>query len=390
MSRSYTPPLRATPPLFNAIEGIGKNSIALNQTFNIVQQMAQGLLFIDMRGVITVCNPAAEALLGVSRKEMLLNPFEETFQDDFFGFSIQSALKSHKAKTPTFITVKSHGQKLRRLEINSSFTTKKTENDDEVDASEGLIVLIQDVTEIKRSEQSASRHDKIKELTEMAAMVAHEIRNPLGGIKGFASLLQRDLVEYPELQRLATYIVEGTESLNRLVNDILDYSHAMELVFEPVDLVHFMEEIILHLNADESVDPRIELRTRSSQPEIIAPIDAMSLRAAILNLTSNAIQAMPEGGELLIDVDVAEKHAIIRVSDTGCGIPKENMEKIFSPFFTTRTKGHGLGLTEVNKIIEAHHGQVDVDSEWGIGTTFTIRLPLRRKKSKHKLRNNLR
>ncbi len=349
---------------------------------DILNSLSQGILYIDLQGIVTTYNYAAEAILGVTGKEVLHKSFWDNFDDDFFGFSMRSAISGSNIKNSIFATIKSDSQSKRRLEIHTTFITHKQNHRKKEICSrtnQGLIVLIRDISDIRRSEIVDSRSDKMTELSEMAAMVAHEIRNPLGGIKGFASLLHRDLAEHPELQRLAAYIVEGTESLNHLVSDILDYSHTMELTFKPVDLVLLMQDLILHLNADESVDPRIELRTHSSKAVLNVPVDAAGLKSAILNLTSNAIQAMPEGGELLIDVDANENQAIIRVTDTGIGIPKENIDKIFSPFFTTRAKGHGLGLSEAHKIIQAHGGQLEVESECGVGTTFTIKLPMQRK-----------
>lgn len=330
----------------------------------ILDSLPHGMVFITFEGRVTTYNRMAETILGVSSRDIIDQSFCNYFTDDLFGYSMKEALTKHKVEKMTFATLKAKDQTKRQLEILNTFE------------KEGLIILIKDISEIRRSDMAILRSDKMREFGELAAMVAHEIRNPLGGIKGFAALLQRDLVEYPELHRLATYIVEGTDSLNRRVTNILDYSNSMELNFEPVDLVHFMQELILHLNADDSIDPRIELRTHSTKTELIASVDAAGLKSAIMNLASNAFQAMPEGGELLIDVDSNDKQAIIRVSDTGTGIAKENLERIFSPFFTTRLKGHGFGLTEVNKIVQAHGGQIEVNSEIGSGTTFTILLPL--------------
>ncbi len=330
----------------------------------ILNSLPQGVIFINFQGIVTTYNRTAETILGVSSLAIIDQKFSDYFPDELFGYSVSEALMHHKVEKMGFSTIKIKDQTTRQLEIMTSFDI------------EGLIILIKDITEIRRSDIANLRSDKMKEFGELAAMVAHEIRNPLGGIKGFAALLQRDLVDYPELHRLATYIVEGTDSLNRRVTNILDYSNTVELTFEPVDLVHFMQELILHLNADDSIDPRIELRTNSSKTELIASVDAAGLKSAIMNLASNAFQAMPEGGELLIDVDSNDDQAIIRVSDTGMGIPKENIERIFSPFFTTKLKGHGFGLTEVNKIVQAHGGQIEVTSEEGVGTTFTMLLPL--------------
>lgn len=347
---------------------------------NILNSLLQAVLFIDRQGIVKTYNRTAELILGIESKKVINQRFWDLFPDDLFGFSIKAAFLNGIVEKRSLVTI-ALKEGPQQFELSASFAVAppSLENEDPNQPStSGLLLIMTDINEIKRSQKLNMHTDKMKEFGELAAMVAHEIRNPLGGIKGIASLLQRDLVDFPELHKLASYIVEGTDDLNRRVSSILNYTHAMELSFEPLDLVHLMEEIIFHLNADDGIDPRIELRTRSSVTKLVVPVDAASLKSAILNLTSNAIQAMPAGGELLISLDVNEREAIIRVSDTGFGIPKENIEKIFSPFFTTMPKGHGLGLTEVGKIIHAHDGLLEFSSNQGKGTTFTIRLPLQR------------
>lgn len=352
---------------------------------SILSNISQGILFIDLNGTVTTYNSAAEKLLGPERNKVLFNSFWENFTDDQFGFSMRETLSDHISPANAFAILKGTSHESQKyVEIDTTFVTKEINGVRQpaektaIDTTQGLIVLLRDITELRRLESLAARNDRMKELGEMAAMVAHEIRNPLGGIKGFAALLQRDLIEQPELQRLATYIIEGTDSLNRLVNNVLDYSRPVQLKLEMTNLVVLMESLILHLNADEGVDPRIELRCKSTVEQLYVLADSQSLKSALLNLMSNAIKAMPEGGELWVNVDATAQEAILKVSDTGIGIPAENLNKIFSPFFTTRPDGHGFGLTEVHKIVQAHGGQIDVESEVGNGTIFTIRLPIRK------------
>lgn len=345
---------------------------------NILDNISQGILFIDLTGSVTTYNAAAETILEVPAGKVLFHKFWQNFTDDLFGFSIREALTKKTAPNQAKATLPKEGTLHRIIEVNTTFMAKELPHSSDATTSlQGLVVLIRDISEMKRLELIDARNDKMKELGEMASMVAHEIRNPLGGIKGFASLLQRDLKDEPELQRLAGYIVEGTDSLNRLVSDILDYSHPMQLRIEAVDVIELMQELILHLNADESIDPRIELHCHSPHKHLLAAVDGVSLKSAVMNLSSNAIQAMPEGGELLIDVDIDGQDLMIKVSDTGIGIPQENISKIFTPFFTTRARGHGLGLTEVHRIVQAHDGVLEVTSEKDKGTTFTIRIPYR-------------
>lgn len=352
--------LEENQKLKSEIKALNLTSIHLS---SIINNITQGVLFIDFNGIITTYNHSSERILRKSSKQTLLQLFWDVFEDRCFGFSMREVLDTKQIFKAFRTLLHGHSAKQTNIEIDTTYT------------QEGMILLIRDMSDIVRLKAIAAHNDRMKELGEMAAMVAHEIRNPLGGIKGFASLLQRDLAEQPHLNLLATYIVEGTDSLDRLVNNVLNYSRPLSLMLEDTDITKLLEELILHLNADESIDPRIELHTKSSLENIIANVDSQALKSAILNLCSNAIKAMPKGGELYLLAEDNACETVIKIVDTGEGIPPENLHKIFVPFFTTRSQGHGFGLSEVHKIVEAHGGQITVSSVLKQGTTFTIRIP---------------
>jgi signal transduction histidine kinase len=240
-----------------------------------------------------------------------------------------------------------------------------------------VLILFKDITEIRRLQRFASRSDRMKELGEMAAQLAHQIRNPLGGIKGFASLLKRDLASHPPMQQMAQAIIEGTDSLNAIVTQVLDYARPLQPHFEKINLLNLIEDIQKYVEAQE-VQQRHNIKffmhTALTQAWITA--DSQLLRLALMNLITNAIQAMPQGGNLTLSIQKKRHHFILTVSDTGVGISKENMNKIFSPFFTTKPQGNGFGLAEVFKVIQEHDGSIKVSSLEGKGTSFTIKLPL--------------
>lgn len=225
-----------------------------------------------------------------------------------------------------------------------------------------------------------SRIERMKELGEMAAQVAHEIRNPLGGIKGFASLLQRDLQDRPELQQMAAHIVEGTDHLSRLVTDVLDYARPIEPKLEPIDFIALLNEVKKHIEADSNIDLKhIKLTIDSSYSTFMISLDPFLMKSALLNLILNAIQAMPKGGTVSIVIQKKLGHLVLKIIDTGIGMSKEHLEKIYSPFFTTKLDGNGLGLHEVQKVVSAHGGTIDAHSILGQGTTFTLKIPLKGK-----------
>jgi signal transduction histidine kinase len=320
-------------------------------------------------------------MLEVEREVALFGIFWEIFPDDLFGFSMRESLASNQAPARTSITLNANQDNFRELEINVTFVLDKkngpeNQKNEDFDFNKGVIILIQNMTEVRYLQRIANRNDRMKDLGEMAAMVAHEIRNPLGGIRGFASLLVRDLEQQPEMQQMAKYIVEGTDNLNRLVTDVLNYSRPIQLKFEKIDFISLVEEVKQHVLMDSSFSQNIGILFLPQLKTLIVPMDAHFVKSALLNLIVNAIQAMPNGGDITINLKQKKNMAILEVIDTGIGILTENLEKIYTPFFTTKPQGHGFGLPEVYKIIKAHQGTIEVESTVGQGTTFIVKLPL--------------
>lgn len=350
---------------------------------SILSNLSQGIVFIDLNGLVTTYNRTAEAILGVEMENALFNQFWENFPDDMFGFSLREVLSTGKSPQTSLATYLRHDGVSKELETTTTFVINNNEDAQDavhspiLELTQGLIILIRDVTDLRRLQTLANRNDRLKELGEMAAMVAHEIRNPLGGIKGFASLLKRDLADRPDQQQMAGYIVEGTDNLNRLVTNVLNYSRPVQAEFETVNLVSLVQDVLQHVAVDNSLDNKIRIATNTEEKTLLAPADPQLIKSALLNLIVNAIQAMPGGGDLTVGIKREEGKAVLTILDTGVGISKENLEKIFSPFFTTKPDGNGFGLAEVYKVIQAHGGTIEVDSTVGKGTTFTIKIPLK-------------
>lgn len=348
----------------------------------LLNNITQGILFVDNQGVITTYNHAAEVLLGVNQFSVLFHSFWHNFQDNSFGFSMKDALTSREAPGNTSIEYNTPNGHHSEMEITTTMVIKghpsvKNLGSQNIPTTLGILVMIRDVTDMRRLQLQAHRNDRMKELGEMAAQVAHEIRNPLGGIKGFAALLKRDLSNNPELEQMASYIVEGTDNLNRLVNQVLDYARPIQPHFETVDLVTVLQDVQQHVLADEGIcKSNIEMSIESTLESAPIQLDPQLFKSALLNLIVNAIQAMPNGGKLTLSLKQKRNDLVLTISDTGIGINQENLTKLFSPFFTTKPKGNGFGLPRVHKVIQAHDGSIDVSSSVGAGTNFTIKLPL--------------
>lgn len=340
---------------------------------SILSHISQGLFFINLEGHITTCNAAAESLLGINSDQVIFQKFKDHFEDAFFGFSMAKALADKKVPKKAFAVVNPHGVK-RELEIEATFVLHQDKKVSSI--LQGIIVLMRDITDLHHLQEAVQRRDRLHALGEMAAMVAHEIRNPLGSIKGFASLLERDLRDQPVLHRMANDIMIGADNLNRLVTNVLNYSRPVQAKFESTDLIALLDALCRQVEADESLDNRVRLELYSPHTELIVSADGGLLKSALLNLIANAYQAMPEGGTIFLSAVQQRDYAILKVQDTGAGISPENLKKLFSPFFTTKEKGNGFGLAEVHQVVQTHSGVIDVESTLGKGTHFTLTLPI--------------
>jgi len=209
----------------------------------------------------------------------------------------------------------------------------------------------------------------------MAATVAHEIRNPLGGIEGFAALLERDLASQPKMQAMATQIVQGARSLNHIVARLLDFTRPVSLTLRRARFGQIADMALAVLEQEmRGHEPRVTLVRDYSDDDTVT-VDFERMYGVVLNLVRNAWQAMREPGEIAVRVYGNGDAVALSVRDTGCGMTEEVRQNLFSPFFTTKETGTGLGLSIVRKIVEAHGGSIEVESEPGGGSVFTVRVP---------------
>lgn len=317
----------------------------------IITHMSDGLIFISQEGLITLFNPAASRITKRAQQELIGLPYHDFFSDQFFGFSLQQALLTppqHQRLLLTFF------DKTSSLDVEIALSSVP---------GRGILLLLTDRTKLQQLEKSVLQQDRLKELGEMAATLAHEIRNPLGGIEGFASLLKRDL-EHSAHKTMIDAILEGTHALNHLVTNILDYARPILLHFSPVDLVVLIEKT-LQLSAADS-RPCLFI---SEVDSYIASVDSTRILFVLLNLIRNAYEA----GSKTVQI-VLKKDGTIEIQDDGIGISKKDIAQVFTPFFTTKTTGIGLGLAEAHKVMEAHGGSLSIHSEEDKGTTITIKM----------------
>jgi two-component system NtrC family sensor kinase len=233
--------------------------------------------------------------------------------------------------------------------------------------------------ELVESQAQAARQQRLASVGRLAAGVAHEINNPLGGILTFASLVQEALPPESPQREDVKVIIEQAVRCRNIVTELLEFSRHREAQMEPANI----NELILRTLALLEKQPRLQkiniLRKLDARVPAIV-MDEPQMQQVLVNVILNAVDAMPSGGDLTVEtgLDGQEKHVFVRIIDTGCGIPPEHREAIFDPFFTTKPPGEGtgLGLAIVHRIVQAHGGHTEVESEVGKGTCFTVFLPI--------------
>lgn len=327
----------------------------------IVESLSTGLLVMDREGTITRCNQAGEQLLGLPRNQII-------------GRSLGSCLKEAKLDGNIYPLTTQQGAAV-------TLSQRALQTGDGSQA--GSVVLIQDVTAVRELENRLQRRNRLEAMGEMVGRIAHEIRNPLGSIELFASMLRRDLTSVPALRGYAEHISSSVHMMNRLLTNLLlytkpDCSHAEW--HETEALILDALTLAAHAVANARIDIRLEVDHSASQIRC----DEGQMKQVLLNLILNSIHAMPGSGTLTLSATLIEEQAVggpalrLSVSDTGVGIAAAAQSRIFDPFFTTRDDGTGLGLAIVHAIVEAHRGRIDVESVEGRGTTFSIVIPHRR------------
>jgi signal transduction histidine kinase len=229
--------------------------------------------------------------------------------------------------------------------------------------------------ELSEKNRMLERRNRLAALGEMAAGMAHEIRNPLGGIQLYASMLAGDLADHPQSFELAQKIGGCVRKLEGLVSRFLHFAREMKLHIVECDLVDVVDDA-LSLAGGAIVEKLIKISTRGPKSVLISA-DPLMLGQALLNLILNAVQASQNGGAVVVDyfADSSEgKQFRLAVEDSGPGIPPEIMDKIFDPFFTTKDEGTGLGLAIVHRVVEAHEGIISASNREGGGARFEIRI----------------
>ena len=332
---------------------------------HLVENMPIGLIAVDNNKRIALSNNTAGSILAISPPDISGKGAEEILPSALW--KLISGLEDQKGVIETEIECILSDGKTVPLEVSA--TALKDEKGNFL----GYIILFKDLSEVRSLRREVARTQRLASLGSLAAGVAHEIRNPLSSIKGFATyFLERQ--EKLEDKEIAKVMIHEVDRLNRVVSQLVELAMPVSVSKKSVSLSAVIEKSLKILER-EAAKKNIEIKTIFPSIEPLYAIDEDRIKQVLLNLYLNGIESMEKGGILSIELSEKNGEAIIKISDTGCGISEKDLAHVFDPYFTTKTTGTGLGLAIVHNIIEAHGGKITVESRPGEGTTFTLFLP---------------
>ncbi len=337
----------------------------------LLDAISSGVIAIDLDGRITMFNRMAGELLGIFPEDAVDHPYEDIMGKDYLQSSALYTLH--------------YGPELRGVEKVLPTTQIRVETCttwvvDSMGNRVGLIEMFDDITTLRRLEEKVEHQSALTAMGEMAAAVAHELRNPLAGIGGFAAILREEMEEHSENLELVDKIVQGVHSLDRLATNLLFLTKQTRIARSSFDIRELVKDVTELLQSEiKEKKLKIEVTTEMPDEEIPLVADKELLRMLLTNLGRNAILAIVRSGSIkfMVQWRLLANRVDLIVEDDGCGIPPENLHKLFNPFFTTRIEGTGLGLALVKKTVDIHKGQLRVESEVNVGTRFTVTLPIR-------------
>ncbi len=323
---------------------------------NILQSVPSGVITLDGNWKIVKVNASAERMLGIRSGLLAGHDFREAFSG---GPELRGRDRVERGETPY---VAANG---RRLWLGYSLTPLRDAGGESI----GQLFIFTDLTELKALQSQAELRQRLSSLGEMAAGIAHELRNPMGVISGYMRLLSRKV--QPGLRQTVQAVSEEVRAMDTIIGDFLSFARPREPDLAEVDLSRLVAEC-----ASNALGQRRDIEVSLDLEEgIVVRGDAVLLRQVFANLLLNALEAQEEGGEISVS-SVREGGSIcVLLSDTGHGIDEGVRDRIFLPFFTTKEKGTGLGLAVVHRIITSHGGSIELQGGEG-GATFRVRLPL--------------
>lgn len=335
----------------------------------VVDNIPSGILTADMEGRLNLINDTACKILGVRREEVTGRAVEEVFA----GLGKDLPLSGARVPRPEIVFRRADGE-----EIFLGFSASPLRDD--TGKVIGKVVIFQDLTPVKRMEERIRVADRLAVVGELAAGLAHEIRNPMASIAGSSQMLRESAGISEDSRTLLDIIERESKRLNGLISDFLAFSGTAPRNQGVVNLGDIVRDVTEAIRAGEAREAGLEIDCVPRR-DLFVDGDAEQLKQVLWNLLRNAVQATPRGGRVAVDlfpqVRHGERYAVVTVSDTGAGIEPLVIGKIFNPFFTTKDEGTGLGLAISQRIVHFHRGFIEVRSAPGKGSSFSVFLPER-------------
>ena len=344
---------------------------ALNQ--HVIDSLPSGLVTTDPAQRILTFNRGAESITGVRFHSAVGRRFDEVLQlPGPVMESIQSDLHAKGSRRHLFRYRTDDGR--GDLEIGLTATHLETPR-----GRAGLLFTFQDVTGIKKIEHDAAIQQRLAAVGEMAAGIAHEIRNPLASMSGSIQILRQELPLSSEQEQLMDIVLRESERLNTTIRSFLAYARPQRFQIERFDMRRALNDTALLLRHSAEVLEGHDIAVDVPASEIWYEADEGQIKQIVWNLATNGLRAMPEGGRLQLSsaFEPSSEGVVLTVQDEGIGIPANELDALFQPFHGTFAKGSGLGLAIVHRIVTDYNGEIRVSSQPGRGTTVSVRLPAR-------------
>jgi len=349
----------------------------------LVEEASDGVVIIQ-DGKIVFTNKRGAEISGYSRDELIGLSLEKLVDEKYRQLAKERYERRLQGeRVPTTYEVEFIAKTGEGVPVEASATRINYQG------RPADLVIVRDIRERKRLEEERLKLERLAAIGEAAAMVGHDLRNPLQAIVNTLYLVKeksksmpvtdKKIVEkhgYPELR---STLMEEVEYMNKIVSDLQDYARPLKPELVPTSIHQLINETLSTITVPENVKTFVEIEGNLDFPKLM--VDPAMIRRVFTNLIINALQAMPDGGQLTIRSSKTDEAAFISVQDTGVGIPEEDQPKLFRPLFTTKSKGQGFGLPVCRRLVEAHNGSITVQSEVGKGSIFTVEIPLRREVS---------
>jgi len=332
----------------------------------LVKNMPIALLAVDQTGRIVACNEQAQALIDGSCHEATGRDASAMVRAPFF--QVLERIDAQTGLIEEDVAIPTAGDPEQIWEVVAAAFSDE-------DAHKGKILLARNVTAVRLLEREVARSSYLNAIGSLAAGVAHEIRNPLSSIKGFAVYFKQRLAGNKDDEDTADIMIAETERLNRVISQLIEFARPLTLKRERTNMTDLVRHTV-RLVDDEARKNAVEINVKADEDLAPAEVDPDKIKQVLLNIFLNALAAMPAGGRLSIELAAQSDFMEVTVSDTGEGIREENLPRIYDPYFTSKPAGTGLGLAVAQKIMDAHAGVVQIESKAGFGAKVVLQLPL--------------